>query len=111
MLRKYHDYYGDLLKVECPTRSGNFLNLFEVAELVSLRLISMFAKDEQGNRPFHGIYNEFYMQEECKDLILFHEYFNGETGFGLGASHQTGWTSLISGLIRTFEADNKNSTI
>ena len=51
------------------------------------------------------------MHEECKDLILFHEYFNGETGFGLGASHQTGWTSLISGLIRTFEADNKNSTI
>lgn len=103
MLHKYHAYYGEELQVECPSRSGTLMNLYEVASLVSARLISMFQRDSSGNIPVHGKYNDFYNRPGCTDLILFHEYFHGETGMGLGASHQTGWTSLIAGLITQFE--------
>ena len=108
MLGTYHNYYGDTLKVECPARSGQFMNLFEVAAFVSNRLVSMFLKDADGNKPIHGKYNEFYKKEGCENLLLFHEYFHGETGMGLGASHQTGWTSLIAGLISVFELSEKS---
>jgi len=108
MLGTYHNYYGDTLKVECPARSGQFMNLFEVAAFVSNRLVSMFLKDADGNKPIHGKYNEFYKKEGCENLLLFHEYFHGETGMGLGASHQTGWTSLIAGLISVFELNEKS---
>ena len=92
-------FYGDDLKVECPTRSGKFYNLTEVAEKITGRLLSIFEKNEQNERPVNGDYNWFYKKEENKDLVLFHEYFHGDTSRGLGASHQTGWTALIANLI------------
>jgi hypothetical protein len=97
-LQKYAEFYGDTFKVECPTGSGNYLTLQEVANTLTGKLIHIFLKDDQGNRPLYGEYNWFYKNENS-DLILFHEYFHGETSRGLGASHQTGWTALIANLI------------
>ena len=88
-LERYHHYYGDALKVECPTGSGNYCTLQEAANEISRRLVKLFLPDEKGLRPCHGD------NTGCRDNILFHEYFDAETGKGLGASHQTGWTSLI----------------
>jgi len=105
-LRKYHLYYGDTIKVECPTGSGVSMNLFQVAQVITDRIVSIFTRDAGGNRPLYGPYNAYYKQEGWEDLILFHEYFDGETGKGLGASHQTGWTALIAGLCRIFEKPN-----
>jgi hypothetical protein len=92
-------FYEDDLKMEYPTRSGMFYNLTEVAEKITGRLLHIFEKNEQNERPVNGNYNWFYKKEENKDLILFHEYFHGDTSRGLGASHQTGWTALIANLI------------
>jgi hypothetical protein len=97
-LKKYHQFYGDSLKVECPTGSGNSLTLGEVANVLMGRLNSIFLKDKNGNRPLHGDYHWFYKNENS-DLLLFHEYFHGDNSSGLGASHQTGWTALIANLI------------
>jgi hypothetical protein len=97
-LRKYHRFYGDEVKLECPTGSGIMMNLAEVADEIVKRLINIFNVDENGKRPVHGR-STFYDRPENKDLILFYEYFHGETSRGLGASHQTGWTSLIAELI------------
>ena len=94
-LQKYGEFYGDTLTVECPTGSGNRLRLNEVAEVLINRIINIFSKDANGNRPVFGEYNWFYQKNENKDLVLFHEYFHGDSGKGMGASHQTGWTSLI----------------
>ncbi len=85
-------------KIECPTGSGNSLTLGEVANVIIERLNSIFFKDKDGNRSLYGDYNWFYRNENS-DLILFHEYFHGDTSRGLGASHQTGWTALIANLI------------
>ncbi len=98
-LQKFHHYYGDALQVEFPTGSGNFMNLWEVANNLSRRLTSIFLTDSIGSRPvFTGI-EMFRTNPQWKDLILFYEYFHGETGAGLGASHQTGWTGLVAKLI------------
>jgi len=99
-LRAYYQYFGDELKVEFPSRSGNFMNLKEVAMQLKMRLIRIFIAGQDSFRPVYGRHKDFYQRNENKDLILFHEYFNGETGMGLGASHQTGWTGLIAALIQ-----------
>lgn len=91
-LQRYHHYYGDDLKVEFPTRSGNFLNLWDVAAELSNRLIQLYLPNKEGKLPAFG--------SEQHDHLLFYEYFHGDTGKGLGASHQTGWTALIAKLIQ-----------
>ena len=98
-LQKYGEFYGGALTVECPTGSGNILNLNEVADLLIDGIGNIFAENENGNRLVFGDYNWFYQKDENKNLLLFHEYFHGDSGRGLGASHQTGWTSLIVNLI------------
>jgi hypothetical protein len=98
-LRKFGSFYGDSLQVECPTGSGNLMNLEAVAAYLANRIIKTFVRDEKGDRTVYNHYNWFYRQEANKDLVLFHEYFHGENAMGLGASHQTGWTALVADLI------------
>ena len=93
-LERYHHFYGDTLKVECPTGSGRLMNLSEVARELARRLTNLFLPDASGRRPCHGDDPRFRDDPDWKDLILFHEYFHGDTGRGVGASHQTGWTAL-----------------
>jgi len=95
-LQRYHFFYGDKFKVECPTGSGNYVTLGQAAKEVQHRLSRLFVCDEQGERPCHGDENRLKDVPGFEGLILFHEYFHAETGRGLGASHQTGWTALIS---------------
>ncbi|MBD2462699.1 glucosidase [Oscillatoria sp. FACHB-1407] len=99
-LQKFHYYLGDDFKVECPTGSGNWMNLWEVASDLSKRLIRIFMKDESGHRPVYGGTTEFQQDPHWHDLILFYEYFHGDNGAGIGASHQTGWTGLVAKLIQ-----------
>jgi hypothetical protein len=99
-LQRYHYFYGDAMRVECPTGSGQYLTLAEAAAEIERRLVSLFAADEQGNRPCDGPYAAQAKREGFEDLRLFHEYFHAETGAGLGASHQTGWTALVTELVR-----------
>ncbi|RYY66417.1 MAG: glucosidase [Chitinophagaceae bacterium] len=99
-LRKYGRFYGESLQVECPVGSGRMMNLEQVADELSRRVISLFTRDAQGERRCFGRYNDFYSVDENRDLMLFYEYFHGDTGAGLGACHQTGWTALIAELIR-----------
>lgn len=98
-LQKFHHYYGESFKAEFPTGSGNYLNLEEIARELSLRLIALFKKDENGKR---AIFTNPLFQKDphWKDLFLFHEFFHGETGEGLGACHQTGWTALVAKLLQ-----------
>jgi len=98
-IRKYGEFYGGDLLVECPAGSGIKMNLNEVADELAKRVISLFEKDAEGKRGLHGKYNWFYQQPGNEHLILFYEYFHGNDGNGLGASHQTGWTSLVACLI------------
>ncbi len=98
-IRKYGEFYGDTLKIEYPTRSGNYMNLLQVSNELAKRTISLFTKDGENKRCLHGDYNWFYSRPENQNLLLFYEYFHGDTGRGLGASHQTGWTSLVASLI------------
>jgi hypothetical protein len=93
-LERYHHFYGDGLKVECPTGSGRLMNLSEVARELARRLTNIFLPDASGRRPCHGDDARFRDDPAWKDLLLFHEYFHGDTGRGVGASHQTGWTAL-----------------
>ncbi len=102
-IRRYGFFYGDTLQVECPTGSGNMMNLEQVANFLTDRVISLFTKDETGKRSFNGKYNWFYQQSGNEDLLQFYEYFHGDTGTGLGASHQTGWTAVIADLIHHME--------
>ncbi|OIJ64418.1 MGH1-like glycoside hydrolase domain-containing protein [Streptomyces mangrovisoli] len=95
-LLNLHAYHGDDFTVECPTGSGRQLTLYEVAREISDRLTSTFLKDADGHRPVHGAQPKFAKDPHWKDLILFHEYFHGDNGAGLGASHQTGWTGLAA---------------
>ncbi len=99
-LQKFHHYYGDALKVEFPTRSGHFMNLWDVSMELSKRLIKLFERDGQGKRPLFGGIKKFNEDPHWKDLLLFNEYFHGDNGAGLGASHQTGWTALVAKLIQ-----------
>jgi hypothetical protein len=104
-IKKYGEYYKDTLKVECPKGSGKLMNLEEVAAELTSRILSIFQKDKKGNRALYNnenaTYNDFYKLPENSDLVLFHEYFHGDNGSGLGASHQTGWTALVANLIGT----------
>jgi hypothetical protein len=93
-LERYHHFYGDSFTVECPTGSGRRLPLCDVARELSARLASLFLADAEGRRPCHGDDERFARSPHWRDLVLFYEYFHGDTGRGLGASHQTGWTSL-----------------
>jgi hypothetical protein len=94
-LERYHHFYGDDLRVECPTGSGRFMNLREVAAEIARRLTSLFVPGADAVRPCHGSERRFAEDPHFRDLLLFHEYFHGDTGRGLGASHQTGWTALV----------------
>jgi Glycosyl hydrolase family 63 C-terminal domain len=95
-LEKYHHFYRDTLRVECPTGSGRLMNLDEVAQELRRRLVRIFQRDARGRRPCHGDDRRFAEDEHWRDLLLFHEYFHGDTGRGLGAAHQTGWTALAA---------------
>ncbi len=99
-LQKFHYYLGDDFKVECPTGSGIYLSLWEVAGEISRRLTRTFLKDEKGRRPVFGGTEKFQTDPEWRDYIPFHEYFHGDNGAGVGASHQTGWTGLVAKLIQ-----------
>jgi hypothetical protein len=101
-LLSFYLYYGDTFKIECPTGSGNLMNLFEVAREISNRLIRIFLQDKSGRRPVYGATEKFQTDPQWKDYILFYEYFHGDNGAGLGASHQTGWTGLVAKLIELF---------
>jgi hypothetical protein len=95
-LERFHHFYGDRLQVECPTGSGRMMNLQRVANEIGARLASIFLPDAAGRRPCHGDDVRFAADPHWRELVLFHEYFHGETGRGLGASHQTGWTALVA---------------
>ena len=99
-LQKFHHYFNDDFKVEFPTGSGNLLNLWQVAEELSHRLSGIFLTDENGKRAAFGDSEKFQTDEHRRDLLLFHEYFDGDTGKGLGAAHQTGWTGLVAKLLQ-----------
>jgi hypothetical protein len=99
-LQKFHHYLGGEYKVECPTGSGQMLTLWEVAAELSRRLSHIFLKDERGQRPVYGGTTKFQTDPHWRDLILFYEYFHGDNGAGIGASHQTGWTGLVAKLLQ-----------
>ena len=103
-LERYHQFYGDSFQIECPTGSGQFMNLKQVADEISERLLSLFCRDETGQRPCHGDDTQFRDKPAWRDLVLFYEYFHAETGKGLGASHQTGWTALAATLLQRTSA-------
>jgi hypothetical protein len=98
-LQRYHHFYGDSLRVECPTGSGKWMNLEEVSCELARRLTSIFLPDETGRRPCHGAELRFRDDPHWQDLVLFYEYFHGDNGRGVGASHQTGWTALVARLL------------
>jgi hypothetical protein len=99
-LERYGHFYGESLMVECPTGSGVLLTLTEVAHELSRRLASIFVPGEDGNCPWWGEDRRFAEDPHWRNLVMFHEYFDGDTGRGLGANHQTGWTALVT---RCFE--------
>ena len=101
-LLNYFTYYGDSFKVECPTGSGRMMNLFEVAKDIADRLAAIFLKDTSGRRPVYGGTKTFQEDPHWRDYVLFYEYFHGDNGAGLGASHQTGWTGAVASLIQLF---------
>jgi len=98
-LMHYFSYYGDNFKIECPTGSGNLMNLFEVAREITNRLTRIFLRDESGRRPVFGGAEKLQRDPHWRDNLLFYEYFHGDNGAGIGASHQTGWTGVVAGLI------------
>jgi hypothetical protein len=100
-LERYHYYYGDDFKVECPTGSGSLLSLQEVADEISRRLVRLFQPASDGGYPIYGGGPDFRKDSGGRDLLLFSEFFDGETGRGLGASHQTGWTALVARCIES----------
>ena len=95
-LLQYYAYYGDRFTIECPTGSGRMMNLYEVAEELTRRLSAIFLRNHEGQRPVYGGTKKFQDDPHWRDLLLFYEYFHGDNGAGLGASHQTGWTGLIA---------------
>jgi hypothetical protein len=101
-LLSFYGYYGNNFKIECPTDSGNWMNLFEVARELTHRLTRIFLRDESGRRPVYGGTEKFQTDPHWKDYVMFYEYFHGDNGAGLGASHQTGWTGLVAKLIEFF---------
>ncbi len=99
-LQKFHHYYGDDFKVECPTGSGSYMTLWEVAGEISRRMSRIFLRDGDGRRPVHGNDERYHTDPHWRDLVLFYEYFHGDTGSGVGANHQTGWTGLVAKLLQ-----------
>jgi hypothetical protein len=103
-LLQYYRYYGDGFTIECPTGSGRMMNLFEVSREISGRLTRIFLRDGNGRRPVYGGTEKFQTDPHWRDNILFYEYFHGDNGAGLGASHQTGWTGIVAKLIQLFHS-------
>ena len=101
-LLNFYLYHGDNFKIECPTGSGKMMNLFEVAKEISDRLTRIFLRNEEGKRPVYGGTEKFQSDPHWRDYVLFYEYFHGDNGAGLGASHQTGWTGVVAKLIQLF---------
>jgi len=99
-LQRFHHYYGDGFQVEFPTGSGEMLTLAQVARELSRRLIRLFLKDGHGRRPIHGVEEKMQTDPHFRDYLLFHEYFHGDNGAGIGANHQTGWTALVAKMIQ-----------
>jgi hypothetical protein len=99
-LQKFHHYYGDDFKIECPTGSGRYMTIDEVANVLSRRLARLFLRNDDGRRPVFGDNDRVQTDPHFRDYILFHEYFHGDTGRGVGASHQTGWTGLVAKLLQ-----------
>ena len=99
-LQKFHWYFGDDLKVECPTGSGQVMSLWDVAAELSRRLTHIFLRTANGRRPVYGGSDTFQRDPSWRDYVWFYEYFHGDTGAGLGASHQTGWTGLVAKLLQ-----------
>jgi hypothetical protein len=101
-LSKLYAYFGDGFKIECPTGSGQFMTLMEVQAELIRRMVRIFLRDERGRRPVYGGTEKFQRDEHWRDLILFYEYFHGDNGAGIGASHQTGWTGLVARFIQMY---------
>ena len=108
-LLQFYLYYGDDFRVECPTGSGVEMNLYEVAEELTDRLVTTFTRDEDGRRPVFGGTAIFQDDPDWRDNLLFYEYFHGDNGAGIGASHQTGWTGVVARLIQTFAATDAHT--
>jgi hypothetical protein len=105
-LLQYYLYYGNSFTIECPTGSGKQMNLYEVADEIGRRLFKIFLKDEQGKRPVHGASRKFQEDPHWRDYPLFYEYFHGDTGAGVGASHQTGWSGAIARIMHLFASSD-----
>jgi hypothetical protein len=101
-LLAYHAYYGNDFQIECPTGSGRRMNLFQVADEIGRRLSNIFLKDSAGHRPVYGGARKFQEDPNWRDCVLFYEYFHGDNGAGLGASHQTGWTGVVARILHLF---------
>jgi hypothetical protein len=99
-LQRFHHYYGDDFRVECPTRSGQYLSLNDIGNELGRRLTNLFTRDKDDRRPVFGTEPLFQTDPHFKDYLLFYEYFHGDNGRGVGASHQTGWTGLIAKLLQ-----------
>jgi hypothetical protein len=107
-LQRFHHYLGDAFTVECPTGSGHWMNLGEVAAELSRRLARPFLRGTDGIRPVHGMHEQFQSDPHWRDLVLYYEYFHGDNGRGVGASHQTGWTGLVAKLLQ--QAGERNQS-
>lgn len=105
-IRRFGQFYGDSLQVMYPSRTGQKMNLCQVANELTKRIISLFERDENGERRLYNAHNWFYKEKGNENLVLFYEYFHGDTGMGLGASHQTGWTALVAKLISEYEEES-----
>ncbi len=110
-LQQFYMYHGDNFKIECPTGSGNMMNLFQVSKEISDRLISTFTRDAAGKRPVFGGSEKFQSDPHWRDYILFYVYFHGDNGAGLGASHQTGWTGAVAKLIQIYGIINEENVL
>ena len=107
----YYLYYGDDFKIECPTGSSRMMTLYQVAEELSRRLTNVFLKDKNGARPVYGGTRKFQEDPHWRDYLLFYEYFHGDNGAGLGASHQTGWTGTIARLMHLFATSTSDQAL
>jgi hypothetical protein len=110
-LLHYYSYYGDAFTVDCPTGSGNKMTLYEIAEEIARRLESIFLRDKDGRRPVYGGMTKFQQDPHWRDLLLFYEYFHGDNGAGLGASHQTGWTGIIARSMHLFATSSPDEVL
>lgn len=110
-LRKLYSYYGNDFKVECPTGSGRLMTLWEVANDIARRLSNIFLRDKNGRRPVYGETQKFQNDPHWRDLVLFYEYFHGDNGAGIGASHQTGWTGLVAWSIKSLAVLNPDEVL